>query len=153
MSSLPSLSRCSTRVPTADSCGWRQALVVTSTDIIPFLDELACELAQAGWSDADAFAIRLSLEEAIVNAIKHGHQHDAGKQVRIRSRLQDDSFLAEVEDEGPGFDPHDLPDPTEPENLCRPSGRGVFLMRHYMTWVRFNEQGNCVTLCKYRTVV
>ena len=58
---------------------------------------------------------------------------------------------AEVEDEGPGFDPGRVPDPTLPENPDRPGGRGLPLMRHFMTWVRFSRPGNRVTLCKYRS--
>ena len=59
-------------------------------------------------------------------------------------------LMADPDTEEPltGFNPDDLPDPLDPENLERPSGRGVFLIRHYMTWVRYNPRGNCVTLCK-----
>ena len=55
------------------------------------------------------------------------------------------------EDEGPGFDPHQVPDPLAPENLEKSSGRGLLLMRTYMTWIRYNECGNQVTLCKQRS--
>ena len=58
-----------------------------------------------------------------------------------------------VEDDGPGFDPYQVDDPLDPENLTRPCGRGLFLMRHYMTWIHFNERGNAVLLCKCRTAV
>ena len=59
-----------------------------------------------------------------------------------------DSVLAEVEDEGPGFKPEEVPDPLALENLERSSGRGLFLMRSYMTWVRHNERGNEVTMIR-----
>jgi serine/threonine-protein kinase RsbW len=59
-------------------------------------------------------------------------------------------MLVEIRDEGPGFDPDGLPDPLAPQNLERPGGRGVFLIRQYMTWVQFNETGNAVTLCKVK---
>jgi serine/threonine-protein kinase RsbW len=59
--------------------------------------------------------------------------------------------LAEVQDQGPGFDPEAVPDPMAPENLDRPCGRGLLLIRHYTTWVRYHDCGNLVTLCKHRT--
>jgi serine/threonine-protein kinase RsbW len=60
-------------------------------------------------------------------------------------------MLVEVEDEGPGFDPGQVPDPTAPENWDKPSGRGLLLMRHFTTWMRYHGRGNRVTLCKHRT--
>jgi serine/threonine-protein kinase RsbW len=152
---MPMAQSVSTRTgpSTPPDGGWRETQLSATADMIAYLEQLTAELADRDWPGKDAFAIRLSLEEAIVNAIKHGHQNDPSKRVRIRDRLQADTFLAEVEDDGAGFNPHDLPDPTEPENLNRPCGRGVFLMRQYMTWIRFNERGNCVTLCKYRAAL
>jgi len=71
--------------------------------------------------------------------------------VRVASLVRPQQVLLVIEDEGLGFEPDELPDPLAPENLERACGRGVFLMRHYMTWVRFNDRGNCVTLCKRRS--
>src|SRR5262249_32767790 len=105
----------------------------------------------AAFSSSDVFAMRLTLEEALANALKHGNHDDPAKQVQTRYRFGSDLVLVEIEDEGDGFDPDHLPDPLAPENLEKPSGRGVFLMRHYMTWVRYNERGNCVCLCKQRS--
>jgi len=97
----------------------------------------------------DVFSIKLALEEALVNAIKHGNQMDRNKSVRITYRLLDDRFEICITDEGPGFDPADVPDPTAIENLERPCGRGLMLMKHYMTEVAYNECGNSVTMCKH----
>ncbi len=97
------------------------------------------------------FGIRLALEEALVNAIRHGHRNDPKKTVYVRFQADAEQLMVEVEDEGPGFDPDGVPDPLAPSNLERPGGRGVFLMRHYMTWVSFNERGNHVTMCRRRT--
>jgi serine/threonine-protein kinase RsbW len=85
-----------------------------------------------------------------VNAIRHGHKGDVTKQVRVSYSVTADEVVAEIEDEGPGFDPQQVPDPLSPENLERPSGRGLFLMRHYTSWVRFSPRGNCVTLCRLK---
>jgi len=96
----------------------------------------------------DQFSIKLALEEALVNAIKHGNQMDAAKAVRIRYLVARDRFEVTITDEGPGFDPDDVPDPTAPENLERPCGRGLMLMRHYMTEVSFRGKGNVVAMRK-----
>jgi len=99
--------------------------------------------------DHDLFSIRLALEEALVNAIKHGNRYDRTKQVQIAYRLLPDRFVVRITDEGAGFDPNEVPDPTTFENCEHPGGRGLMLMRHYMTEVVFNERGNAVTLCKW----
>ena len=98
--------------------------------------------------DKDVFCIRLALEEALVNAIKHGNQMEITKKVIIKYTLDADVFEIMISDEGPGFDPNDVPDPTDIENLERPCGRGLMLMRHYMTEVNYNSSGNSVRMKK-----
>ncbi|MCC6417814.1 MAG: ATP-binding protein [Gemmataceae bacterium] len=131
--------------------GWRQEDVSTVTDINPVIERLTQAMTDAGYASREAFSVRLALEEAIVNAIKHGHQGDCSKEVRVGYLVEPEQVLLVIEDEGPGFTPDDLPDPLAPENLERACGRGVFLIRHYMTWVRYNDSGNCVTMCKQRS--
>lgn len=104
-------------------------------------------LASQPLSERDRFAIRLAVEEALVNAIKHGNQMNRAKKVRIAYRLHEHAFDIHIADEGPGFDPTDVPDPTDPENLERPSGRGLMLMRYYME-VAHGPRGNSVHLRK-----
>jgi len=96
----------------------------------------------------DIFSIRLALEEALINAIKHGNQLDPTKKVAISYRLHDSRFEVQISDEGPGFDPDEVPDPTEVENLERPCGRGLMLMRHYMSEVRYEAGGSIVIMHK-----
>ena len=98
----------------------------------------------------DVFGVRLALEEALVNAIKHGNRMDPSRQVRIGWVINSETVRIEIEDEGHGFRPSDIPDPTAEENLEKPSGRGIMLMRAFMTDVSFNERGNRVTLVKRR---
>jgi serine/threonine-protein kinase RsbW len=98
--------------------------------------------------ERDIFSIKLALEEALVNAIKHGNQMDRTKKVTVAYRVRPDHFEVVISDEGPGFDPSDVPDPTQVENLERPCGRGLMLMRHYMSEVHYNERGNSVTMSK-----
>jgi serine/threonine-protein kinase RsbW len=102
------------------------------------------------YSERDLFSIKLALEEAIVNAIKHGNQLDRSKKVRIAYHVDADRFDCLIVDEGPGFDPDEVPDPTAAENLERPCGRGLMLMRHYMTAVHYNDRGNAVSMSKLR---
>ncbi len=99
-----------------------------------------------GFPTASAFALRLALEEALTNAFKHGHSAIPDEPVDLEWRITPGRAEIAVEDHGPGFRPGDVPDPTLDENLERPSGRGIMLMRAYMTDVRFNASGNRVTM-------
>src|SRR5207253_11106299 len=92
------------------------------------------------FGEREVFGIRLAVEEALVNAIKHGNQMDSSRKVRVAFQVSQEKFEVLIADEGQGFDPCDVPDPTAPENLERPCGRGIMLMRHYMTTVAYNEQ-------------
>lgn len=114
-------------------------------------DEIVRELERLQWPARDVFCIRLALEEALVNAIKHGNHFDAAKHVRIQCYLSPTLLRISIADEGEGFNPADIPDPTDPANLDRPSGRGIMLMRSFMSRVEFNERGNQVTLEKGRS--
>jgi len=96
----------------------------------------------------EVFGIKLALEEALVNAIKHGNRLDPRKKVDVRFLVRPDLFEIRIADEGPGFDPGDVPDPKADENLTRPGGRGLLLMRHYMTEVIVHPPGNQLTMTK-----
>lgn len=130
--------------------GWQQIGIRSLVEIQGLLNRLLDELLPLDFTHKERFNIRLALEEALVNAIKHGNRQDSAKTVHIRYQITSLQFLIEIEDEGRGFDADAVPDPLHPENLERPGGRGVFLMRHYMSWVQYSETGNCVTLCKVR---
>jgi serine/threonine-protein kinase RsbW len=130
---------------------WQRFALHSAKEMYPLLAHVVTGLTELGFSDKDRFSVRLALEEAIANALKHGNGGDPARGVHVRYRADRREFLVEVEDEGTGFDPAAVPDPRAPENLERPGGRGVFLMRHYMTWVRYNARGNTVTLCKHRS--
>lgn len=90
--------------------------------------------------------VLISLTEAVNNAIVHGNKLDPGKQVQVRFKVEDKSLCFQIEDEGPGFDYDHLPDPTAPENLEKPNGRGVFLMRNLADKCEFLEDGKIVSL-------
>jgi len=111
-------------------------------------DRIEQLLVERHLSERDLFGIKLALEEAIVNAMKHGNQMDRNKTVRITYKVEPNRFEVIITDEGPGFDPEDVPDPTEFENLERPCGRGLLLMRHYMSDIRYLGRGNQVIMSK-----
>jgi len=136
-------------MPRHDS--WQRRYLRTTAETGPVIQAVVEAMIAEGYSQKDVFGMRLSLEEALVNAVKHGHHYDPSKEVQVRYQVTAREALVQVEDEGKGFDPHQVPDPLAPENLERAGGRGVYLMRYYMTWVRFNKKGNCLTLCKCRS--
>ena len=117
----------------------------------PVIDEILGQLQEHGWSDTDLFGIHLALEEALVNAIRHGNCFDEGKQVHVACKVSGKHLWVKVDDEGPGFNPDRVPDCTMPENLEAPSGRGIMLMRSFMTNVEYNARGNSVVMEKSRS--
>lgn len=112
------------------------------------LDELLSKLGENGWGEEHTFGIHLAVEEALMNAIKHGNQRDPDKQVYVEYGVSSEELRIVIEDEGEGFDPDDVPDPTLEENLELPSGRGLMLMRTFMSQVEYNDRGNRVTMEK-----
>lgn len=110
-------------------------------------------LQASAYAEHDVFAIKLALEEALVNAIKHGNQMDPDKRVFVSYRISPDRFEIRITDEGDGFNPEDVPDPTAIENLERPCGRGLLLMRGFMTEVQYHGKGNSVSMAKVREAV
>ncbi len=101
---------------------------------------------QEAYDQTSSFAIRLAMEEAVSNAFKHGNKNDPDKNVHVRFRVSSEAVEIEIEDEGPGFDISAVPDPTQPENIEIPSGRGIVLMRAYMTRVEYIPPGNRVMM-------
>lgn len=103
-------------------------------------------LHEFGYGEACTFAVRLALEEALVNGFRHGNKGDASKSVTVRCRVDAGLMQLEVQDEGEGFNPETVPDPTAEENIEIPSGRGIMLMRAYMTSVEYVPPGNCLRI-------
>lgn len=103
---------------------------------------------KAGFNSQSTFAIKLALEEALINAIKHGNQLDLKKNVHIEVSISPTVTEITVEDEGPGFDRSCVPDPTLEENLDKCSGRGILLMEAYMNRVEWSQGGRRVHMVK-----
>ena len=114
-------------------------------------DQLLEQLGVHGWPPADIFAIHLAAEEAIVNAIVHGNKLDPTKKVHVECEISTAVVRISISDEGAGFDPASVPDCTVEERLEAPSGRGVMLMKSFMTSIEYNATGNAVVLLKCRS--
>ncbi|UCC94540.1 MAG: ATP-binding protein [Candidatus Omnitrophota bacterium] len=109
-------------------------------------------LEELGPLDLDGdtlFAIRLSVEEALTNAIKHGNKMDVTKKVFLHIDATFEKVEIEVVDEGEGFDYQRISPPTKKENLQKTSGRGIFLIKNYMDKVEFFDGGRRMKMIKY----
>ena len=116
-----------------------------------FLHDVLHQLDEHDWSEQEKFGVHLAVEEAVVNAIKHGNQDNPSKIVNVTCRVSKAEIYIHIGDEGDGFNPDDIPDPTQDENLEIPSGRGLMLMRTFMDRVEFNDVGNQVEMEKRRS--
>lgn len=114
------------------------------------LSDLLARLQAESWDTRDMFGIRLALEEAVVNAIKHGNCLDCDKHVHVVCHSTADKIWIKVTDQGEGFDPEAVPDCTDDEHIDAPNGRGIMLMRNFMSRVEYNEKGNVVEMEKLR---
>jgi len=114
------------------------------------LQEVLDQLAGDAWDDGDVFSVHMAAEEALVNAVKHGNQSNIDKTIHICCQISSQMVQISITDQGSGFNPEAIPDPTSPENLCREGGRGVKLMQSFMSRVQFNDLGNQVMLEKVR---
>jgi serine/threonine-protein kinase RsbW len=100
--------------------------------------------------DEDLYGnIMIAVTEAVNNAIKHGNSGNSAKNVFLSLTLDENLLKFVIKDEGPGFNYELLPDPTAPENLEKPGGRGIFLMKHLADEVEFTENGKTVELSFY----
>jgi len=103
---------------------------------------------KVGVIDTENSNLFIALDEAFVNAVKHGNKFDADKIVRVSAEVSAKEARFTVEDEGEGFDVNLIPDPTDPENLFKASGRGVLIIHNVMDEVRYNERGNRLEMIK-----
>ena len=94
-----------------------------------------------GFAGESLFALQIALEEALINAVKHGNQLDPRKKIHVEARVNDRRAEIIIEDEGPGFDRSAVPDPTVDDNLHKCSGRGILLIEAYMNEVKWERGG------------
>ena len=103
--------------------------------------QILAEIKRHGFNTNSLFATRLALEEALVNAIKHGNKLDPSKKVIVEAKVTPERVEIEIEDQGPGFDRKKVPDPVAEENLCKCSGRGILLIEAYMNSAKWTRGG------------
>lgn len=112
------------------------------------LDYLLKRVEKLGVVNPEQSNLFVALDEAFVNAVKHGNKFNSQKLVRITAELSDKEASFTVEDEGEGFDVNSIPDPLDPENLFKTSGRGVLFIYNIMDEVKYNDRGNRLTMVK-----
>lgn len=115
------------------------------------VNEVLRQMELRGWSERDAFAVNMALVEGLNNAIEHGNALDTSKQVFVRCSVSDNRISVSIRDEGEGFREDRIPDPRLRKRLTNPTGRGVLLIRNFMSCVSFNETGNEIYMDKYRS--
>jgi serine/threonine-protein kinase RsbW len=113
----------------------------TSLEALEFLKPLTLD-------ESNIFDIRLCLEEALINGIKHGNKYDPKLSVRLTVDADPERIFIEVQDQGTGFNPAGVEDCTTDENVFKSMGRGVFLIRNLMDEVQYNDKGNCLRMTK-----
>ncbi len=114
-------------------------IVPSDPDFIPAVDEFVLSKINCLNLDEDTLSdLSLAVSEAIANAMVHGNQLDPNKNVIVSINISDDELVVSIKDEGEGFDPDSVPDPTKPENIMRDSGRGIHIMRSFIDKVDYN---------------
>lgn len=111
--------------------------------------KLIDDLRDMGVNEDIIFDIHVGFEEALRNAMIHGNKSEPGKKVMVETEINEKKIVIYVEDEGIGFDPESLPDPTHDENLLKEGGRGVYLINHLMDEVRYENGGRKLVMVKY----
>ncbi len=114
------------------------------------IEQLIKALESNGWEGRDLFHVQLAVEEAMVNAITHGNKLAPDKVVEVEFKVEPQSTILRIKDEGQGFCPEELPDPRDDDHLELTNGRGVMLIRAMMSEVHYNDRGNQVTMVKRR---
>jgi len=150
---MPSPLRFCVRRSVADRDGVVTLVTLRFPSDVGYVEE-AVELVSrhclAGFEAAHQvrFRLKVSLAEALTNAVVRGNREDRDKWVDVRAELRSDVIQVSVMDEGPGFDPSSIPEPTAPGRLDETGGRGLYLIRKLVDAVEFNAQGNviCMTL-------
>ena len=129
-----------------------RSVVVASTPsaVVDVFNEIQPGLQANNYSEEDIFAIHLSLEEAFTNAVKHGNKMEPSKAIKVDYSIEPDKVEICMTDEGEGFDPEVIPDPRYGDNLYKPAGRGMLLMRSFMDVIEYSKKGNSLRMIRYR---
>jgi serine/threonine-protein kinase RsbW len=145
--------RSETLVPDSDARRVQISLrVPTDLDVVEETVDLVARhcLASGVPPRAARFVVRVALCEALANAIVYGNQLDPAKSVEVRVEVGEERLSLYVRDEGEGFDPAQIPDPTAPDRVGLSNGRGLFMIRQLVDEVHFNERGNAICMIMRR---
>jgi len=124
--------------------------IPSKLEIVPeFVSALIGKIKTLSIGEDEVFDIKLSLEEALINAIKHGNKMNPSFYVEVYLEIKDHRLTIKVKDQGEGFDFKNLPDPTTDENLEKPSGRGIFLIKSLMDEFEFFDCGRGIKMVKF----
>jgi len=127
---------------------WEQAWTIDGdlSAMRSIVETVHGHLLETKWDEAAAFAVRLALEEALTNALRHGHGGDTSLPIELECQISAGTIHLVVTDQGPGFEPDTVPDPTADENLTIASGRGLALMQAFMSEVVVTPPGNRISM-------
>ncbi|MBC8202959.1 MAG: ATP-binding protein [Planctomycetes bacterium] len=123
--------------------GTRESMDFVQHSILDAMESL-------GYAEEDLFAVRIAIEEAIANAILHGHQGDQERTIDVRWSIDKNKVVMVVCDSGRGYDESAVPDPTADENLTLPSGRGLAMIKAFMSQVTISENGRRIEMTRER---
>jgi len=118
--------------------------------VVEVCKQIIAKLKANKFDKDDVFAVHLTLEEAFLNAVKHGNKMDPTKKVKVEYIVDSEKVEISITDEGNGFDPEHVADPRFGDKLFEPGGRGLLLMNSYMDIVEYNERGNSVRMVRYK---
>ena len=121
-----------------------------SSAVVDVCKQILSRMEENNFDRDDIFAVHLTLEEAFLNAVKHGNKMDPTKKVKVDYAVDADKVEISITDEGKGFEPDAVADPRFGPGLYQPGGRGLLLMNSYMDTVRYNERGNSVYMVRYK---
>lgn len=146
-----SVQKLTAMMPFCSTCQFTMTIPADPASIPKVTDGVTHVLTEKGWPEEDVMAVELALQEAVANAIRHGCRGDASKTLECSVTCDAaGEVVLTVRDPGQGFDPAAVPDPLDPKNVLKPSGRGIFLINGLMDDVQFADGGRQVRMRKKR---
>jgi serine/threonine-protein kinase RsbW len=125
----------------------QKLLIPSKSENIVLVEKLVDDVCDLFDIQEDIYGhILVALTEAVNNGLQHGNKANPDKHIEVTFKVKDNKIYFTVKDEGPGFDHNTLPDPTDPKNIEKPTGRGIFLMKHLADGVAFEDKGTKVIL-------
>lgn len=147
---LDNIQKLAALVPLCSTCQFSVVIPGEMARVATVTEGVSEMLHERGFPEAKQFEVELALQEALTNAIRHGCRNDPKKLVQCSVTIEESGeVLIVVRDPGPGFDPASVPDPSDPANLLKSSGRGVYLINHMMDEVRFADGGREIQMRKH----